>query len=1114
MVAFATQYHEPDLFPIGFSGFNFTGYWTNEGQPYDSGYYNSWLMEESLLVRTQCNCIGFAPASHYYYIDNALDANQYDFYNRVCRKSGIYMVENSMCFLQCDSSYSNIQWESFFKIYYTDSGIVYPDTADWDTNTCWNLQSSTAAKYYYDYFDSTEVFGVEPDYFWGYDPFVEGPNYRYDKTSKKYVPREYGANRRITDTLRYYETKSGNPFDNKRRMIMAQGQFFPLFAENQRSGSDVNIFAEVPEIDAFFLYCGGFYGCDPYGSQARLDSLLYGQYAKQQGEFVFLKGRGSHNTAIYMQCYGNTGDKDRRWIAGIPLQWQFLCLAGTEKVLRRRPCPPEIRCVTYLVLSRGAKGIFYSPYLSEKNRTTCDSTVPNTFPPHTKPILQWEELSSGVGAKSLGLRDRSSRPCEEGAGAYLLSTTPGSSVWHCEKDTTFDYLCTLIPEIKAITPTLMQLDWVNAYSLKSTSSQWEKPGSHTYVKDITTNREGYIDLAFFDSTGSSSEYFMVVNRDDIDSMRSATLIITLDGTCWPAQRLLLTDMGDSASVANPDTLNRSGTVFVDTVVFEPGEGKLFRINNLSGPGIYKPLTLWGLWKESRYSTGYMDTLSGSSSLGWALYQWRWLKDKPATLLSTYTLKKTCDEDEEDYVNIHGACPEIDESSSYWRMEDSCMNFVTIGDHPDGKDTLETHQRTWIGTESNRITIRHPDSPPAGCPDLYSFFYEDTSVSPGHVFMENNTILPHSQHYQAIDEDLLKLDVLNTEPDHYYLSIVENDDEISYLDQVKLWVVDHDADEQVATSADDSIYCYSDLVGPASCKDQGNNDKLDEILWEDTVSFAGPANSYLTVKFSDPGWSNAGLLISLGDRSETAPPPKDYLSIPSEPGGGGTWDSLGVAYGRMNPSQWLVDVSDCDSLTFRVYCGGSDTCFIDRIALVKLEPSGWSLTEAVLDSAVQYAPNGTFEYVTSRLFLADTFIVDLAEDEQISLRFDKVDTSTTYSLRDFVFQSRGYYYSPLLQKSGIEEVPLEFGLEVQQIAPLSRTAFINYSVPYSIHVKIGVYDVAGRLVKAIVNEKVMPGKYCEEWQGKDNVGRTLASGVYFVKMMTEDFEKTDKIVILE
>jgi len=64
------------------------------------------------------------------------------------------------------------------------------------------------------------------------------------------------------------------------------------------------------------------------------------------------------------------------------------------------------------------------------------------------------------------------------------------------------------------------------------------------------------------------------------------------------------------------------------------------------------------------------------------------------------------------------------------------------------------------------------------------------------------------------------------------------------------------------------------------------------------------------------------------------------------------------------------------------------------------------------------------------------------------------------------------------------------------------------------VKIGVYDIAGRLVMKVVDAEVESGEHSFDWKGCDYANRTVASGIYFVKMTTEDYKKTTKIVILE
>jgi hypothetical protein len=65
-------------------------------------------------------------------------------------------------------------------------------------------------------------------------------------------------------------------------------------------------------------------------------------------------------------------------------------------------------------------------------------------------------------------------------------------------------------------------------------------------------------------------------------------------------------------------------------------------------------------------------------------------------------------------------------------------------------------------------------------------------------------------------------------------------------------------------------------------------------------------------------------------------------------------------------------------------------------------------------------------------------------------------------------------------------------------PFNPVTRISYTVPSAQHVRIAIYDVAGRLVENLVNEVKAPGEYMVEW----NAGN-LPSGVYFYRMQTGD-----------
>jgi hypothetical protein len=67
-------------------------------------------------------------------------------------------------------------------------------------------------------------------------------------------------------------------------------------------------------------------------------------------------------------------------------------------------------------------------------------------------------------------------------------------------------------------------------------------------------------------------------------------------------------------------------------------------------------------------------------------------------------------------------------------------------------------------------------------------------------------------------------------------------------------------------------------------------------------------------------------------------------------------------------------------------------------------------------------------------------------------------------------------------------------------PFSNTTSFAYQVSGSEpqRVQIGIYNVAGRLIRELVNDTRTPGRYTTQWNGQDQDGSTVVHGVYFVR----------------
>lgn len=80
-------------------------------------------------------------------------------------------------------------------------------------------------------------------------------------------------------------------------------------------------------------------------------------------------------------------------------------------------------------------------------------------------------------------------------------------------------------------------------------------------------------------------------------------------------------------------------------------------------------------------------------------------------------------------------------------------------------------------------------------------------------------------------------------------------------------------------------------------------------------------------------------------------------------------------------------------------------------------------------------------------------------------------------------------------------------------PFNGTTTITYSVAQRSRIVVSIFDAAGRLVRTLEESNRASGRYDAVWNGRDDNGRAVASGVYFCRIKIEKFSQTRKIVYL-
>jgi hypothetical protein len=81
-------------------------------------------------------------------------------------------------------------------------------------------------------------------------------------------------------------------------------------------------------------------------------------------------------------------------------------------------------------------------------------------------------------------------------------------------------------------------------------------------------------------------------------------------------------------------------------------------------------------------------------------------------------------------------------------------------------------------------------------------------------------------------------------------------------------------------------------------------------------------------------------------------------------------------------------------------------------------------------------------------------------------------------------------------------------------PFNPTTTIRYSIASGGHVHLTIYDVRGAVVKRLVNGERKPNEYHVVWDGTDNKGTKVASGVYFYRLRAPQFTMSKKMLLLK
>jgi hypothetical protein len=143
------------------------------------------------------------------------------------------------------------------------------------------------------------------------------------------------------------------------------------------------------------------------------------------------------------------------------------------------------------------------------------------------------------------------------------------------------------------------------------------------------------------------------------------------------------------------------------------------------------------------------------------------------------------------------------------------------------------------------------------------------------------------------------------------------------------------------------------------------------------------------------------------------------------------------------------------------------------------------------------------------------------DELIPTRGDAGGAS--YEMRDTSVElnKRYFYKIEAVTEYGTVQVlgPFEiavtarFSLEQNVPNPFNPATTIRFTVPEPCHVRLDIFDVSGRRVRSLVDKPLRAGKFHAVWDGTNDGGKRVASGIYFYRLAAGKHRDTKKMILL-
>jgi len=174
---------------------------------------------------------------------------------------------------------------------------------------------------------------------------------------------------------------------------------------------------------------------------------------------------------------------------------------------------------------------------------------------------------------------------------------------------------------------------------------------------------------------------------------------------------------------------------------------------------------------------------------------------------------------------------------------------------------------------------------------------------------------------------------------------------------------------------------------------------------------------------------------------------------------------------------------------------------------------WNL---VLESSIINFKGQLKVDVTGQLFENELWILDIQtmDFEQLSIESQHI-ININKTIPQGMYDYKLVYGPPEDVKRYFDTVlPTKYTLRNNYPNPFNPVTIIPFDIPITSNVNISIYDVGGRKVKEITDRKWQAGNHELQWNGRNANGDMVGTGIYFIRMQSDNFIQYGKMILLK